>query len=50
VIRNPAAPKWFGGIFQFFSIPKIFKKDGNFENNFECGFFSANAMMALEIL
>lgn len=27
-----------------------FQKDGNFENNFENGFFSANAMMALEIL
>ena len=28
----------------------IFQKDGNFQNNFERGFFSACANMALEIL
>lgn len=28
----------------------IFRKDGNFENDFECGFFSATSYMALEIL
>jgi hypothetical protein len=29
---KPAAPKWRGGFFQFFSSQKAFKKDGNSEN------------------